>query len=194
MNRQATRFLRLLFGVAAIAAVFLVAPVSGQNEKESFTGFAINMNGGGGTATVDFTIQRWSTDAERESLLKIIRENKNPTDKLLSALQKLPKVGWIRTTNSVSWDLHYARQNPLDEGGRQIVVGTDRKIGFAEASNSGRSMDYPFTIVEFHLNKDDEGQGKIMVATKIYVDKKNNIVLENWGQEPVRFNEIKKMK
>lgn len=194
MDSRTKRFSKLLFGVAAIAAAFLVAPVSGQNVKESFTGFAINMNGGGGTATIDFTIQRWSTDEERETLLKIIRENKNPTDKLLSAVQKLPKVGWIRTTNSLSWDLHYARESPLDEGGRQIVVGTDRPIGFAEARNSGRSMDYPFTIVDFHLNKDDEGQGKIMTATKIYVDKKNNIVLENWGQQPVRFNEIKKVK
>ena len=45
------------------------APVLAQNVKENFTGFAINMNGAANTATIDFTIERWSTDAERKTLL-----------------------------------------------------------------------------------------------------------------------------
>jgi hypothetical protein len=188
-------FPRLVVAAAAIAAAF-VLPVSAQNEKESFTGFAINMNSGPKTGVVDFTIERWSTDAEREQLLSIIAENpKDPTQPLLRALQKMPKVGRIRTPQSLAWDLHYARQFPdEDGGGRRIVLATDRPIGFAEARNSGRSMDYPFTIIEIHLDKNDKGEGKILAGTKIYVDKNKNLVLENWGQQPVRFNEIHKQK
>jgi hypothetical protein len=70
------------------------------NQKESFTGFAINMNSGPTSAVVDFTIERWSTDEERNSLLAIIAENPDPTTTLLHALQKLPKVGYIRTPNN----------------------------------------------------------------------------------------------
>ena len=185
---------KLVCAAAAIAAA-LVMPVSAQNVKESFTGFAINMNSGPKTGTIDFTIERWSTDAEREQLLAIIAEKpKDPTQPLLKALQKMPKVGGIRTPQSLSWDLHYARQFPGEDGGRRIVLATDRPIGFAEARNSGRSMDYPFTIVEIHLDKDDKGEGKILAGTKIYVDKNKNLVLENWGQQPVRFNEIHKVK
>jgi len=180
-------------------AVALLAPpvVSGQNQKESFTGFAINLNGGPSTATVDFTIERWSTDAERDQLLAILKEEKDvyrANDKLLKALQKMPKVGYIRTSTRLAWDLHYARQSALDEGGRRIVLGTDRPIAFAEARNNSRSMDYPFTIVEMQLDKDDKGAGKILAGTKLFIDKKNNLVLEQWGQQPVRFNEIKKVK
>jgi hypothetical protein len=110
-------------------------------------------------------------------------------------LQKMPKVGYIRTSTSLGWDLHYARESPLDEGGRRIVFATDRPIGFREARNQPRSMDYPFTIVEVHLDKDDKGSGKILAGTKIYVDKKTgNLVLENYAQQPVMFNEIKKLK
>src|SRR5262249_25087680 len=146
------------------------------------------------TAVLDFTITRWSTDAEREQLLSIIKENpKDPTDKLLKALQKMPKVGFIRSQKTLAWDLHYARQAPLDEGGRQIILATDRPIGFWEARNQPRSIDYPFTILEMHLNKNDEGEGKILVGTRIYVDKKNNVVLENYAQQPVMFNEIKRV-
>jgi len=185
---------KLVCTAAAIAAA-LVIPASAQNVKESFTGFAINMNSGPKTGTIDFTIERWSTDAERDQLLAIIAEKpKDPTQPLLRALQKLPKVGGIRTPQTLSWDLHYARQFPDDEGGRRIVLATDRPIGFAEARNQTRSMDYPFTIVEIHLDKNDKGEGKILAGTKIFVDKNKNLVLENYAQQPVRFNEIHKVK
>jgi len=182
--------------VAAIAAVVVGTPrVSAQDVKESFTGFAINMNSGPKTAVVDFTIERWSTDTERDTLLEIITSERDPTDKLLRTLQKMPKVGYIRTPQTLAWDLRFARENPLEDGGRRIVLATDRPIGFAEARNQPRSIDYPFTIVEIRLDKNNKGEGKILAGTKIYVDKKTNqIVLENYAQQPVRFNEIHKVK
>ena len=182
--------------VAAIAAVVLCTPrVSAQNVKESFTGFAINMNSGPSTATVDFTIERWSTDTERDTLLEIINSERDPTDKLLRTLQNMPKVGYIRTPNTLAWDLRFARETPIEDGGRRIVLATDRPIGFAEARNQPRSIDYPFTIVEIRLDKNNKGEGKILAGTKIYADKKTKqIVLENYAQQPVRFNEIHKVK
>jgi hypothetical protein len=197
MIRALVRVLACAATIVALGAL-LGDGVTAQNKKESFTGFAINMNSGPSTATVDFTIERWSTDAERDKLLAILQEEKDEyraNQKLLTALQKLPKVGYIRTTRTLAWDLHYARQQPLPDGGRQIILGTDRPIGFAEARNQPRSMDYPFTIVEVRLDKNDRGEGKILFGTKIYIDKKtNNLVLENYAQQPVRFNEIKPLK
>jgi hypothetical protein len=189
-------------GLAALSlTVALGAPASGvsaQNAKEKFTAFAINMNSGPKTATLDITIDRWSTDAERDALLSILAEEKDvnkANQALLKALQKMPKVGSIRTPTTLAWDLRYARQNPLDEGGRQIVLGTDRPIGFREARNQPRSMDYPFTVIEMRLDKDDKGEGKMLTGTKLYIDKKTkNLVLENYAQQPVRLNEIHKLK
>jgi hypothetical protein len=198
-NIKAQLLPRFLFA-ASVMLVAFVAPtgVSGQNEKESFTGFAINMNSGPSTATVDFTIERWSTDGEREQLLSILTEEKDSyraNEKMLKALQKMPKAGYIRTPNTLAWELRYARQSELEDGGRRIVLGTDRPIGFREARNQPRSMDYPFTILEIQLDKNDKGVGKILAGTRLYIDKKtNNLVLENFGQQPIRFNEIKKLK
>ena len=191
------RLTTLLMG--GLATAMLVMPtLSAQNVKEQFTGFAINMNSGPSTATVDFTIERWSTDAERDQLLEILETEKDvyqANKKLLTALQKLPKVGYIRTPERLAWDLRYARQSPLEDGGRRIILGTDRPIGFREARNQPRSMDYPFTIVEIQLDKNDKGAGKILAGTKIYIDKKTkNLVLENYAQQPIRFNEIHKLK
>ena len=159
------------------------------------------MNSGPKTATVDIRVERWSTDAEREQLLGILKEGEGKdryrtNQTLLKALQKMPKAGFIRTPNTLAWDLRYARQNPMEDGsGRQIVVATDRPIGFWEARNQPRSMDYPFTILEMRLNKENKGEGKMLAGTQLYIDPKTkNLVLENYGQQPVRLNEIRPLK
>jgi hypothetical protein len=188
-----TRFRRLACALIAAAVVVGAPALSAQNVKEKFTGFAINMNGAANTATVDFTIERWSTDAERTKLLSLIpTEHKDPQP-LVRALQDMKSVGSLRTPQTLAWDLRYARQFKDPEGGRRIVLVTDRPIGFREAANSNRSMDYPFTVLEIRLNAKDEGEGKIFGGSKIYVEN-GELVVENWGTQPTRFNNIKKQK
>ena len=72
------------------------------------------------------------------------------------------------------------------------MIATDRYIGFAEARNQPRTIDYPFTLFEIRVNKAGEGEGKMAVATKISFDKKKNAIeLENYSSEPVRLNNVK---
>jgi hypothetical protein len=200
MHMRALLVPKLALAALAISAVFGApsASVSAQNVREDFTAFAINMNSGPRTATVDIRIERWSTDAERDLLRGILEEEKDvyrANQALLKALQKMPKAGFIRTPQTLAWDIRFARQNPMEDGGRQIVVATDRPIGFWEARNQPRTMDYPFTILELRLNKENKGEGKMLAGTKLYIDKKtNNLVLENYGQQPVRLNEIRPLK
>ena len=69
MHTTAAPIARLGLLTTVLALVLMMAPaVSGQNQKEVFTGFAIDMNTGPRTATVDIMIEGWSTDAEREAL------------------------------------------------------------------------------------------------------------------------------
>ena len=101
-----------------------------------------------------------------------------------------PTANENSTVTSLGWDRRHARQARLPDGGRQIVLATDRPIAFAEVWRSPRSMDHPFTIIEMRLDKNDRGEGKILAGTKIYIDKKGNLALEHYGQQPARFNEI----
>ena len=53
-------------------------------------------------------------------------------------------------------------------------------------------MDYPFTLIEIHFNKDGIGVGKMPVRTKISMSKdKSTIELENFGTEPVRLTDVR---
>jgi len=161
---------------------------------ERYVALAVNLGGTPGptgAGTVEITIDNWSTDAQRDQLMKILID-KGP-EKLLDTLQKMPRVGSIRTPNSIGYDLHYARKNPLEDGGDQIVLATDRYIGFWEASNRPRTVDYPFTLIEMRVGKDGVGEGKLSLFTKITYDKKKNqIVLEDYGSQPVLLTQVRR--
>jgi hypothetical protein len=136
------------------------------------------------------TINRWSSDEVRDKLVNTLMTQ--GADKLLDALQDAPSVGTIGTSTSLAWDLHFARQTPGEDGGTTVVLGTDRPISFSEQWNSSRTLDYPFTVIELHLDKNGEGEGTLSFATKVIPDAKNRtVVLENWGTQRVRLTQVK---
>jgi hypothetical protein len=196
--------IRTFCGVTIVlAAASLTSGVAAQTnqEKLDITAFAVNMSNiaTGANAVVDIRIDSWSTAEERKKLITTMVE-KN-ADALLKELQKMPKHGRFSIPGlqgpdpqqlRLGHDLRYTWQTPQPDGGRRIVIATDRYIGFAEARNQPRTIDYPFTLFEIHVDKNGEGQGKVAVATKISFDKKKNqIELENYSSEPVRLNNVK---
>ena len=187
--------------VTAAVAVAAGALLSAQDGRMlptgpvSFTTFAVNMSSATMNATatvVDLHVDRWSSDADRDRLLNLIEQKGQ--DALLDALQKMPVVGYIRTPNSLRYDLHFARQESLPEGGRKVILATDRYIGMWEATNRPRSIDYPFTIIQLQLDKNNEGVGKASIATRVTKAKDGTIELEDFANMPVMLNDVKEAK
>jgi hypothetical protein len=166
----------------------------------SLRAFAVNMSniGPGSAGVIDFKVDRWSTAEERQKIITTMVEQ--GPNKLLDLLQDLPAKGRMRFPNymgpdpnnwRLGWDIKYTWTTPLPEGGHRVVLGLDRYMSFAEVRNQPRTVDYPFTLIEIHLDKEGKGQGKMAYATKITFDKKKNTVeLENYSSEPVRLNEV----
>ena len=138
---------------------------------------------------IRITINRWSSDSTRDKLMNVLMTK--GAEKLLDALRDAPTVGTIRTTTSLAWDLHFARATPGEDGGTNVILGTDRPIAFSEQWNSSRTLDYPFTVIELHLDKDGTGEGTLSFATKVIPDARNNtVVLENWGTQRIRLTQV----
>ena len=189
--------------LAAIVTLTMAPRVAtqGPQEKLDITAFAVNMNNvaTGANAVVQIRIDRWSTPEQRAHLIATMQE-KN-AQALLKELQKMPSHGRFSIPGIQGPDPHqlrlghnlqYAWQTIQPDGGRRIVIATDRYIGAAEQLNQPRTIDYPFTLFEIRVDKDGKGEGKMAVATKISFDKaKNTIDLENYGTEPVRLNDVK---
>jgi hypothetical protein len=179
--------------LVAFAGLALQSTIGSAQIIERYVANAINMGtpGRASAGTVEMVVERWSTDAERDRLMAVLLEK--GSDTLLDELQKLPRVGYIRTPNSIGYDLHYARKAPAEDGGEHVVLATDRYIAFWEAVNRPRTVDYPFTLIELHIGPDGKGEGKMSIATKIIYDKKKNeVVLENYQSQPVLLTEVRK--
>jgi hypothetical protein len=178
--------------ISAAAALTIAASAQTNGQPERFTANAINMNRGA-ASRIEIVINRYSTDAERDRLMSVMLE-RGP-EKLLDALQDMPRMGYFRANGSLGWDIHFARKLPLPDGGERVVLATDRRIGFWEATNRPRSIDYPFTVIELRVNGDGDGEGKMSVATKITGDKENGIItLENYGTQPVLLQSVRREK
>ncbi len=68
---------------------------------------------------------------------------------------------------------------------------TDRPVGMFEAVNQPRSIDYPFTLIEMHVDRQGKGEGKLSLATKITFDQKKSVIeLENYASEAVRLQNV----
>src|SRR5262249_44001468 len=130
-------------GLVATTAAGPAAIQQPTPTPEHFTAFAINMGTAfgvprtGQSSTVDIVIDRWSTTTERQGLIDAFLPQ-GDADKLLRALQKTKRVGYIRFPNTLGYDLHYSREVPGEDGGRRILIATDRRIGFREASEQPR--------------------------------------------------------
>jgi hypothetical protein len=181
-----TRIVGVFGGCVLLLASAAPLALKAQQSKpiETFTCFAANL-GTGQAGVIDITINRWSTDAERDMLLTTLQEFGQ--DKLLAALEKIrPPIGFMRTPTSIGYDLYYARNHPQPDGSRRVVLATNRQVSFREVSNSARSMQYQFTLIELHLDKTGKGEGKLVPAAKVSWDTKaKKIEIDNYNALPV---------
>jgi len=178
------------FAVASQGTAFAAKPVL------HLTAFAVDMSNMANrtrAGTVDIIINRWSSDQERDTLRAALREG--GTDSLLKALQKIKEpAGYIRTPSSIGYPLRFARQIPTPEGGKRIIVATDRYVSFLEATTQPRTIDYPFMLVDIRLGPDGKGTGKLMPLAKVTESEDHVVEIENYASEPVRLNEVRELK
>lgn len=192
---------------ASVIAVALSGPVLAQmkpvaaNDKVRITGWALSMSNTatGRNQTIQININRWSTPAQREQLIRIFLEKKQ--DGLIKALEKQPEMGRFNFpgymgpdpnhTMRLGTDIRYAITFEGEDGDRRIVIITPRIIGFAETVEQPRTVDYPFTLFEMVFDKSGKGEGKMAYATQITLDKKKNVIeIENYSSEPVRLQNL----
>ncbi len=175
----------------AIATTMSLDGAAAQSNQppERFTAFAMSLSGGAaGASIVEIDVKRWSSKSEQEKLAQTLV--KAGPEALLETLREMQSVGTIRTPDSLGYDLRFAHQEPAEDGGRRIIIGTDRPISFWEAVNRPRSVDYPFTVIEIHMPKEGPGEGKASFATRITAVGKT-ISLENFSTTPVQLNQVK---
>jgi hypothetical protein len=190
-----------IVAVVVLALVALLAPGAAAQPMDKLplhllahainlgTSTATGIQIGPGTALVEITITRWSTSQERARFVAALAQKGQ--EGLLEAFQKAPSAGTIRTPDKLGWDLHYAHQVRTADGGRRIIVATDRRISFWEQVNRPASINYPFTLAEIHLDPSGKGEGKLSLATQIQASPdKGFIELVDYATQPVHLADV----
>jgi hypothetical protein len=186
---------RELIGAALLVVMAMQAPAAAQKStaREDFEAILTNISnvGAAGLTPVSIRITRWTPDEEDAQLLAVLR--KDGQDAFLRELLDLDPVGSIGTPVSLRYDFFYARQSPTDDGGRRIMLITDRPMQFWERVDAHPSRDYPFTVVELRLDKDGKGSGTL--AQRVQLRLVGNILgIENLASGPMRLQEVKKVR
>jgi len=187
---------RLLLTTCVLAVGLVALPRAGGPQRPALSlplhisADAVNMSnsGTGDTGRINIYVSRWTGDDERDQILEGFVEG--GPEMLLKRLQKAKPTGRIAAPGNVGYVLRYARLTPQGEGA-QIVLLTDRPIGGWEAYNKPRTIDYPFTLIQLHINAIGTGEGKLSIATKVTYDRvTKSIGLETYESEPIRLQNL----
>jgi hypothetical protein len=203
---MAKRYNRFNFFIPLMLVVFAFTAVperADAQEQEKFRNVyrarivdASNRQSGlAGTA--EFIVTRWTNSAEREVLLNTLSEKGH--DEFIKALRLREETGFFRpqTTQSSSYPstrFRYAYQFDKEDGGKHIVIVTDRTIRMGER---GDSVNYDVTLIQmdFPANS-DEGTGTMYWALKVDWDKENDRLkmTRGDGSEGLRLTQVKLVK
>ena len=178
---------------AGLAVLSFVTLASAQSAPQRFRASAalVGHIPGDRSVTVDITIDRWSTDDERKTLLKTFHEG--GIQALQDALEGAGTVGTLRTPDGASWDLHYAAQTRLGDDGRRIFLATDTPVQLWEVYDNTGATDSPFSFLEIRMDE-DSGQGRLARGSDVELSADGrHLQLDDYASQPVPLQEVRRI-
>ena len=183
----------LCLAAGACAATTTGGAAGGAADGETFTANYSNIGsiGAAGATPVDIRITRWTTDAEQQRLLNAL--GTEGMEGFMRELGTMKQTGSIGAPQELAYPLTYARQSRTKEGGRHIVLATDRPMTFAERVGSSISRDYPLAWIELHLDAQNAGTGTMMNAVRLRLVGEI-LGIEDLSTQPAKLNDVRKVR
>ena len=134
-------------------------------------------------------IDRWSTDAERDSLVGVIGESGQA--KLLDAFWNVGRVGTLKWPGGLEYAVRYARRTARPDGGSDVVLVVERPLWLWWDTKIG-STDYPYTVVQLRLDKDGKGEGRASFGVPVASDKTIGVTLSDFAKAPALLTDVRR--
>jgi hypothetical protein len=120
-----------------------------------------------------------------------------PESSLAAEIKTAATVGILWTSENVGYSIKYAYRLPQPDGGDRIILATDRRIGMWsnlwQPATGVTVTDYPFSIIELHVNAKGEGEGRGVLTGKVTIDSETKtIALDNYAALPVILKGLKR--
>ena len=179
--------------VAVLVLAVGVMPAAGKKKDiiESYDANALVQTAGAGTmATIN--IYRWSSDAERDEILGVIKDAKSGDRDVAKALRGQEKAGYAFMSGRQGYPLRYAREFKTADGKRQIILATDRPVSFQEAYQDSMAGDFDVTVIILNVDENGKGEGILSVGTEIkWDDQTNKLEPTNMSSQPVKLTNVR---
>ena len=180
----------------AVAAMLSFGGGSGSAQTgcvpEDFSAWAVNRGPSAFflTSVVDIHVARWSTEREKDRFARTLLDQ--GPEALLKAFREAAPVGVIRVPLTGPDDVVFAWQEPLVDGGRRIILITDRPMVMWKEAMQLEGTEEMFTVLELRLTPIGEGEGKVAIGSNVGVDRSLDLIgLEDYAGEPVRLIDVR---
>ena len=140
---------------------------------------------------LELVINRWSTDAERDSVFQAVQKDPAAT---MDALKEPGTVGWIHLPGGLDHTIRYARRVTRPDGSVDIVALAEGAVWIwwqPTAATEDRSKNYNFTAIQLHMPRSGVGEGKLS-SSKVAADKEAGMLVGDFAQQPTLLTEVKR--
>ena len=196
---QATSKSALLASCASILAIVLgLSPIQARKEPiEKYQANALATAGptGSRSSTLNINIYEWSDEEDQEIVLDAIKaatENRRAYRAVPDSLRKLGKAGYMFLAGGRGWPIRWARAFAV-EGGREILLATDRPVTFSEIYSGSAVRDFDITLIVLKFEAGaTEGEGIVSVGTEIvWNEARSALEIKNFSSQPVKLGNVR---
>ena len=170
---------------AVLVAIPIVAMAASQQSWKNTAPETFRANGqmtagsGGVASAIDIQVDRYTSDADHEVLVKALKEGYAP---FLEALRKAPQVGAVKLGQN-SYAVRWARQRGQDANSRRVAVVTDKPVYFlgAGAVDAKPTEGFDVALVEFTIDNVGLGKGTMAPAAKVKAGGPTGIEIQDYS-------------
>ena len=131
---------------------------------------------------VNIHIDGLSTPEDRQALIEGFK--RSGQDGLVGVLEDMKPKGRVRfASGGVGNDVKYIIELP-SKSGRRLRLVTDRNLAFGELYQGTRSRDYSVGAIDLVLTPDGKGEGTVLPACRLTVNKKKQQIEVETYQNP----------
>ena len=179
-----------MFALLASVVPGAQAQIPSTPERFSFTVASGSKAGSGGDGRFDLSVTRWSTDAERDQMITVLKEEGQTN--LRRAIGSAIAAGRIHLPGGLANTVRYARRSPRPDGGEDIVLVFDwRTTPWWDSTLPSSPLDATFSVIQLRLTKAGAGEGKLGVG-KIREDKAAGIVMADYESQPALLLDVRR--
>jgi ABC-type molybdate transport system substrate-binding protein len=140
------------------------------------------------TAPVTISINRWTTDAERETARAALKTG--GTTAFQKAIAAMPEAGVLQL-GAVKTPIYFARTLPVS-GGKLVTLATAKPVMYVGAgmpgSKEGDKAGYDVAVVIMQVDEAGKGDaGDFSPAAKVKFDETGALLVEDYAAEAVRL-------